>query len=74
MVYQALQLRTEVESWDKPSIIRFIEDIGVIGKQQQCDSALALLKEKRQKSNVDSLPLSVNKYILRNKIVIFRNS
>jgi len=65
--YPNSQPQYEVEVIDKPSIIRFIEDIGVIGKQQQCDSALALLKEKRQKSNVDSLPLSVNEYVLNLK-------
>lgn len=62
--YANAQPQYEVEVQDKPSIMCFINEIGMIGKSQQCADALALLQQKRTKSNVDSLPLSVNKYVL----------
>ncbi|MDG1254314.1 MAG: replicative DNA helicase [Glaciecola sp.] len=62
--YSNAQPHYEVEVLDKPSIIKFINDIGVLGESQQCAAALALLQQESAESNVDSLPLSANEYVL----------
>ncbi len=65
--YKGAQAQFEVEIMGQTSLIIFIEQIGILGKQDAIDSIFANIKSKRSHSNVDSVPLSVNEYILQLK-------
>ena len=57
----------EVEVLDRHSILIFIDQIGMIGKEERLDYAKSLLIERREHSNLDSVPDSVIQYILELK-------
>ncbi|MDR5875952.1 replicative DNA helicase [Halomonas sp. CUBES01] len=57
----------ELEILDQASQKRFIQDVGIYSKEQALESLLACLNTKRAHSNRDSLPKSVNRYVLARK-------
>jgi len=57
----------EVEVLDRNSILTFIDQIGMIGKEARLDQAKRLLLERREHSNLDSVPDTLIDYILEIK-------
>ncbi|WP_404375349.1 replicative DNA helicase [Vreelandella aquamarina] len=57
----------ELEILDQASLKRFIQEIGIFSKEQALEALSACLDTKRAHSNRDSLPKSVNRYVLAKK-------
>ncbi|EHQ51131.1 XRE family transcriptional regulator [Ectothiorhodospira sp. PHS-1] len=57
----------ELEILDQESLRRFIREIGIFGKEVALAKLDALLANKRPHTNLDTLPLSVNTYVLARK-------
>ncbi|MGM0857621.1 MAG: replicative DNA helicase [Pseudomonadota bacterium] len=57
----------ELEILDQASQKRFIQDIGIFSKEQAIEALGACINAKRTHSNRDSLPKSVNRYVLAKK-------
>lgn len=51
----------------RESLERFLERIGIFGKEERVEQARSLLARRRAHSNTDSLPESVGRYVLARK-------
>lgn len=57
----------ELEIMDQASLATFVREIGIFGKEDAVARVMAALDGKRAHSNRDSLPPSVNRYVLARK-------
>lgn len=57
----------ELELLDQASQKRFIRDVGILSKERALETLNACIDTKRTHSNRDSLPKSVNRYVLAKK-------
>ncbi|MDR5898006.1 replicative DNA helicase [Halomonas vilamensis] len=57
----------ELEILDQASQKRFIRDVGIFSKERAIETLSACIDTKRTHSNRDSLPKSVNRYVLAKK-------
>lgn len=57
----------ELEILDQQSILTFISEIGIFAKEQALADVSKLLADKAQHTNKDTMPESVNQYILLKK-------
>ncbi|MEA2120001.1 replicative DNA helicase [Halovibrio sp. HP20-50] len=57
----------ELEILDQASQKRFIQEVGIFSKEQALEALNICISSKRMHSNRDSLPKSVNRYVLAKK-------
>lgn len=65
--YHNAHSQFEVEVLDRDSILKFVEQIGALSKENIAEEVTRLLREKQPHTNFDVLPESVNQYILKLK-------
>lgn len=62
--YHGAHTPYEVEIMGQQGITLFLNDIGILGKERACSEALQNIEGKQTHSNIDSVPLSVNEYVI----------